>query len=180
MAQELLQNTTVTDELLSQFNRFTGRWHKLTTVRENAIKKVATVAREGVAEWWRFVDFKFYRSSLISPLTEDLKEFYSTHEFDKDREKLLQRSATNPYRRGLELAEAVEDGLGIGTLFLWGVVTEWPLEELRLRVPAYVVEQIQKDSPLAPDTRAAKLAELSHKTIGKLSSGGDAGVARRS
>ena len=76
MAQELLQNTTVTDELLSQFNRFTGRWHKLTTVRENAIKKVATVAREGVAEWWRFVDFKFYRSSLIYPLTEDLKEFY--------------------------------------------------------------------------------------------------------
>lgn len=74
----------------------------------------------------------------------------------------------------------MEDGLGIGTLFLWGVVTEWPLEELRLRVPAYVVEQIQKDSPLAPDTRAAKLAELSHKTIGKLSSGGDAGVARRS
>ena len=46
------------------------------------------------------------------------------------------------------------------------MITEFPLEELRRRVPAStLVEQIRSDSPWAPDTRLEKLAELSYADI---------------
>jgi len=158
------------NEIFSEFERVTDRWNELAVIKENAVKKVATVAREGVAEHWKFATFTYYRRDLLSPLTEELREFFSSYEVEKEREKLLQRSATNPYRRGLELVEAVEHGFGPVALLMWGIITEWPLEALRLRVPAYMVEHIQKNSPLAPDTRAAKLAELSQKATGHLPS----------
>ena len=42
-----------------------------------------------------------------------------------------------------------------------GYLTEWPLQDLRLRVPASSFEQmeIRRDSLWAPDTRLEKLAE---------------------
>lgn len=153
------------DELLWEFGSLAYRWDELSAGRENAVKKVATAAREGAAEHSRFRQTELYRQGLLSPLTEDRRRYFSTHDVDEDRTKIMRRSASNPYRRGLELADAVGDGLGPAGSLLWGVVTEWPLEELRRRVPPYVVQQLRGDSPLAPDLRASKLAELAQRAI---------------
>lgn len=167
---DLSSDGRATEEVLAEFGRFTNRWHELATLRENAVKKVAAVAREGIAEHWRFTSHNLYRQGLISPLTQQLRDYYATHDYEKDREKVLDRSPTNPYRRGLELAEKTEKNLGPGAMLLWGVITEWPLEEFRVRVPTYVVRRVRRDFGVAPDIRAEKLATLSQELAGKLDS----------
>lgn len=151
--------------LLSEFGALAQRWDELSAGRENTVKKVATAAREGAAEHWRFRQTEQYRQGLLSPLTEGSRQYLSTHDVDADRAKIMRRSASNPYRHGLELADIVGNGLGPVASLLWGVLTEWPLEELRQRVPPYVVQQLQSDSPLAPDLRAEKLADLAQRTM---------------
>lgn len=153
------------NELLSEFEPLVGRWDKLAVVRENAVKKVAAVAREGFAEHGRLKQTELYRRGLISPLTEGSRHYLSTHDVNVDRAKIARRSAFNPYRYGLELADTVDNGIGPVALLMWGIITEYPLEALRLRVPPYAVQQLQGDSPFAPDLRVEKLAELAQRTI---------------
>lgn len=169
IAFDLSTNESIDHKIMSDFGDFTDHWSDSVVIKENSVKKVATAAREGIAEHWRFAYAKYYKRGFITPLTEELADYFSSNEPEEEREKLLCRNSSNPYRRGLELVEAVEKGLGIFPLQIWGTITEWPLESLRLRVPVYVVERIQSDSPLAPDLRAERLAELSERAIGKLS-----------
>jgi hypothetical protein len=147
--------------ILSEFGEVAAHWKALEVSRENAVKKVATVAREGVAEYWKFKVGELYRRGMISPLTENTRQYLSSEQSLKEREKLMRKSSTNPYRRGLELVEATEAQMGPVSVLIHGIITEWPLEALRLRVPAYVVKTIQKNSPLSPDLRLAKLVEVS-------------------
>lgn len=168
IAFDLSTNENIDHKIMSDFGDFTDYWSYSVAIKENSVKKVATAAREGIAEHWRFACTKYYQSGLVTPLTDELADYFSSHDPEEERENLLCKGSSNPYSRGLELVEAVEKGLGIFPLQIWGIITEWPLESLRLRVPAYVVERIQRDSPLAPDFRAERLAELSERAIGKL------------
>ena len=98
---------------------------------------------------------------LIEPITRENRKFFSSGETDAHREKLKSYSAGNPYRKGLELMEKVEAGLGFWAARHGEIITEWPLEELRMRVPTSVVDQVRPGSPWAPDTRLMQLSDLS-------------------
>lgn len=146
--------------ILREFSDFPKRWNTLTVRKENSVKKRATVAREGIAVFWRLKMSDMGRSGKIHSLTKEFGDFLRIVDIDMERAKITGKSPSNPYRRGFEIAEEVDQGLGSVALKMWGIITEWPLEEVRTRVPAYVVEKLQGDSPLAPDLRSKRLAEL--------------------
>ncbi len=166
VAFDLSPTDDIAEEISVEFAHLSAHWDELAAVKENSVKRVATVAREGIAEWWSLVSGRYYRDGLIAPITDEIKALYSSDELEARRQEIRGWSATNPSRCGLELMEKIESHLGFPTAMLAGIITEWPLEELRRRVPASaVVEQIRRGSPWAPDTRLEKLAELSYADI---------------
>jgi hypothetical protein len=166
VAFDLSPTEDTAEELAAEFAHLRERWVQLTVVKENTVKKVATVAREGIAWWASSLWDDLYRKGHISPITDEVERHKSSGEMEAGRERIKGYSATHPYRRGLELMETVETNLGVLTAYLADMITEWPLEELRRRVPAStVVEEVRKGSPWAPDTRMGKLAELSRADV---------------
>lgn len=161
VAFDLAPTDDIAEELSAKFEHLSACWDDLAVTKENAVKRVATVAREGNAEWWNLVSDRYYRNGLITPITDEIKQFYASGEVQTHQQRIRGLSATNPYRRGLELMEKIETDLGFWAAMHAGIITEWPLEELRRRVPASTVERIRRGSPWAPDTRLEKLAELS-------------------
>lgn len=161
IAYDLCGTEEAADELRTEFIDLVAYWDGVAAAKENAVKKMATVAREGSAEWWNLVSDRYFRDGLIAPITTETEEFYSSGGTESHRRELRSLSSTNPYRRGLELMESIETDLGFWATMHAGTFTEWPLEELRRRVPISVVEQIRRDSPWAPDTRLVKLSNLS-------------------
>jgi hypothetical protein len=151
----------VASEIWAEFVSLTARWDKIAAAKENAVKRVATVAREGGAEWLNLKLDRYFRDGLIKPITKENEEFYSSGRTEAHRKRLKSLSAGNPYRKGLELMEKVETDLGFWAAMHGGIITEWPLEELRRRVPTFVVDQVRRGSPWAPDTRLMRLSELS-------------------
>ena len=160
---DLAPTDDAAEETMVEFRHLSAYWNKLMAIKENAVKKVATVAREGNAEWWNLVSDRYYRDGLIAPITEEIEQLYASGETEAHRQKIRGLSATNPYKRGLELMESIETNLGFWAAMHAGIITEWPFEELRRRLPASTVEQIQRGSPWSPDTRLEKLAELSYE-----------------
>ena len=165
IADELYKE--IAEELSIEVAQLGARWNELAEAKENVVKKVATAAREGVAEWLGVIQARLIRDGLISPITNELKEFHSSGQWEARRQYILGRSSTNPYRLGLELMEAIENGLGFWPAMISGMLTEYPLD-LRLRVPACSFRQIQKDSLWAPNVRVQKLAELANRLAGQL------------
>ena len=143
VAYDLSPSEDVADELWAEFVQLVSRWDEVAAVKENAVKRVATVAREGIAEWWNLVSDRYYSNGLITPILEETDRLYSSGEVEAHRQELRGLSATNPYRRGLELMEKIETDLGFWAAMHAGMITEWPLEALRSRVPVSVIQQIQ-------------------------------------
>lgn len=98
---------------------------------------------------------------------------YSSDELETRRQRIRALSETHPYRRGLEQMENVEASMGFSTASLAGMLTEFPLEELRRRVPASVLEGIGRGSPWSPDTRSQRLAELSSSDVPQIPFAGE-------
>ena len=166
VAFDLSLTEGVAEELSMEFAHLRERCEELAAVRENTVKKVATVAREGFAWWASLVWEEYYREGLITPVTDGIERSFSSGEMEAERQKIRRSSATNSYRRGLELMEQVQENLGFPTALLMELFTEWPLEEMRRRVPAStVVEQIRRGSPWAPDTRLERMAKFSRSDI---------------
>lgn len=165
IAFDLTPTEASADELRTEFARVAARWDKIVVVKENAVKRGATVAREGVAEWNTILSEKYYREGLIVPITTEVDSLFTSGELDARRQQIRKLSATNPYRRGLELMEKINANLGFVTTELAGMLTEWPLEELRRRLPASAIAQLRRGSLWAPDTRLERLAELSSADI---------------
>jgi hypothetical protein len=161
IAFDLSPTQNVADDLWLEFAHLTPSWDGIAAAKENAVKRVATVAREGSAEWWNSVTDRYYRNGLITPMTRGMDGFYSSGELEARRQKRKNLSANNPYRRGLDLMEKIEASLGFWAAMHQGIFTEWPLEEVRRRVPSSIVKQVRKGSPWAPDVRLEKLFELS-------------------
>lgn len=161
IAFDLAGTEEVADEIRTEFIDLVAYWDGVAAAKENTVKKMATVAREGGAEWWNLVSDRYFRNGVIAPITRETEEFLSSGGTESHRQELRSLSSTNPYRRGLELMERIETDLGFWATMHAGAITEWPLEELRRRVPISVIEQIRRDSPWAPDARLVKLSELS-------------------
>jgi hypothetical protein len=161
VAFDLSDAEEVANEIWAEFVSLIARWDEIAAAKENAVKRVATVAREGGAEWLNLTLDRYFRENLIEPITRENEKFYSSGDTEAHRRKLRSLSAGNPYRKGLELMEKVEADLGFWAAMNGGIITEWPLEELRRRVPTSVVEQMRRGSPWAPDTRLMQLSKLS-------------------
>jgi hypothetical protein len=159
VAFDLAPTDEAAEELAIEFAQVSARWNQLAVVKENVVKKVATVAREGFAEWGVMIGAMFVSNGLISPITVGPEEFLS--QMVAHLQRIMGKSSTNPYRRGLELMNNVMNNLGLWPAMISGYLTEWPLQYLRLRVSVSSFEQmeIRRDSLWAPDTRLEKLAE---------------------
>jgi hypothetical protein len=168
IAFDLSSTDDAAAEVRANFTRLVERWDRIATAKENAVKRGATAAREGYAEWVGGVSERYFRDGLIAPITEEINSMFVGNEFEARRQRIRVLSATHPYRRGLELMESVEASMGFITASLAGVLTEWPLEELRRRVPASTIERIRRDSPWSPDTRLQRLAELSPSDVPRI------------
>ena len=153
------------DDIKVEFIDLIARWDEIAAAKENAVKRVATVAREGGVEWWSLMTDKCFRKGQIHPITRENREYFSSSRREDHRKKLKSYSAGNPYRKGLELMEKVEAGLGFWAARHGTLITEWPLEQLRRRVPTSVVEQARRGSLWTPDTRLMQLSGLSHADV---------------
>jgi hypothetical protein len=168
IAFDLSTTAEAADEVRSSFTQLVKRWDGIAVAKENAVKRTAIAVREGYAEWITLVSEKYFRDGMIAPITEEMNRVFLSGEFETKRQRIRALSATNPYRRGLELMETVEANLGYITAALMNIFAEWPLEEFRRRVPAYTIEGIRRGSPWSPDTRLQRLAELSPSDVPRI------------
>jgi hypothetical protein len=173
IAYDLSATEDAADEVWASFTPLVERWGRFAAANENAIKRIATAAREGNAEWNTIVSERYVRDGLITPITEEVNSMYSSNELETRRQRIRALSATHPYRRGLEHMESIEASMGFSTVSLAGMLTEFPLEELRRRVPASVIEGIKRDSPWSPDTRIQRSAELSPSDVPRITFTGE-------
>lgn len=156
------------DEVRTDFACLVDHWDGIAAAKENAVKRTATAAREGNAEWIGIISERYFQDGLITPITEEINSMFSGNELEARRQRIRALSATHPYRRGLELMEKVEANMGFITATLAGMLTEFPLEELRRRVPASTIESIRRASPWSPDTRLQRLAEISPSDVARI------------
>ena len=166
VAFDLSPTEDLAKELALEFSQVRERWAQLAAVKNNALKKVATVAREGLAWWASSLWDELYREGRIKPITDQMERSFASGEAEAERQRIRGLSATHPYRRGLELMDTIESNLGFTTAMLTDLITEWPWRQIMWRVPASsVVKEIRRGSSWAPDTRLEKLAKLSRADI---------------
>ena len=173
IAYDLSDIEEAADEVWATFTRLVERWDGIAATKENIVKRYATAAREGNAEWITMVSERYVHDGLITPITEEIRTMYLSNEFESHRQRIRSLSATHPYRRGLEHMESLETNMGFVTASLAGMITEFPLEELRRRVPVSVIEGIKRGSPWTPDTRLQKLSELSPADVPRIPFAGE-------
>jgi hypothetical protein len=65
VAFDLSPTEDIAEDLAVEFAHLSARWEQLAAVKENTVKKVATVAREGFSWWASLVWDEYYREGLI-------------------------------------------------------------------------------------------------------------------
>lgn len=165
VAFDLSPTDEIANGVREPFAPVVARWSDVAARKENAVRRRATIAREGTAEHSTLLTERYFREGLIAPITMETENQLRSGELEERRQVIRAKSPTNPYRRGLELTEKLEADMGPVVAGLAGTLTEWPLEELRKRVTSSVVLGLDRGSPWFPDTRLQELASMSADDI---------------
>lgn len=147
--------------LRQKYKHLLDQWEAKDASRHTFVQERSQLVNEGIATWSQFLPAKFYEQGLIKAFCPELAKIFGDSEVHrKEREKIGKMSASNPYRLGLELMEAIEERIGFWFVRAAAQIAESPLRWLSRRLPFSLLNDATTNPAWNPDLRLQKLANL--------------------